>query len=279
MLKVRYFSGGPLALRDLRDKNSDFAVAGMPAIASSRADGMPVLAVGQLSQAAMVSLLLRHDLKDKIKSIAQLKGARVGTNNSTRTARSTSQMLAEYVLARAGVSSSEVQYISTGQNREAQCAALQSKSVDALMGDEPFASEMVRSGEVVLLADLFDPRISSALLGGPFVHAALATREDISANRSQSLRKVQRMFERTLQWITQHSARQILQALSGQPGYDVASVKSSLLVLERNPGMYPAHLAWDTKAVDVTQTFFVQMATEAPEKQLRFSSFLREPLP
>jgi NitT/TauT family transport system substrate-binding protein len=278
-LKLRYFPGGPLAMRDLRDKNSDFAVVGLPAIASARADGMPVLAVGQLSQAAMVSLMLRHDLKGKIKTIAQLKGARIGVNNSTRTARSTSQMLAEYLLDRAGVKSSEVQFLPTGQNREAQGAALQSKSVDALMGDEPFASEMVRSGKVVLLADLFNLHTSAALLGGPFVHAALATREDIYVDHAQSLRKVQRMFERTLQWISQHSAAQVLQALSGQAGYDETSVKLSFPVLERNLGMYPLHLAWDANAVDVTQTFFLRMATDATEKQLKFSSFVRNDPP
>jgi NitT/TauT family transport system substrate-binding protein len=278
-LKLRYFPGGPLAMRDLRDKNCDFAVVGLPAIAAARSDGMPVLAVGQLSQSAMVSLMLRHDLKDKIKTISQLKGARIGVNNSTRTARSTSQMLAEYLLARAGVSISEVQFIATGQNREAQRAALQSKSVDVLMGDEPFASEMVRTGEVVLLADLFNPHTSANLLGGAFVHAALATREDVYTDHAQSLRKVQHMFETTLQWIAQHSAEQVLQALSGQAGYDAASVKSSLPVLERNPGMYPLHLAWDTKAVGVTQTLFLHMATETSEKELQFPSFLREPMP
>jgi ABC-type nitrate/sulfonate/bicarbonate transport system substrate-binding protein len=98
-LKLCHFPGGPLAMRDLRDRNSDFAVVGQPAIASARADRMPVLAVGQLSQAAMVSLMLRHDLKDKIRTIAQLKGLRIGTDNSTRAARSTSQMLTEYLLA------------------------------------------------------------------------------------------------------------------------------------------------------------------------------------
>jgi hypothetical protein len=60
---------------------------------------MPVLAVGQPSQSAMVSLMLRRDLKDKNRTLAQLKGMPIGTNNSTRTARTTSQMLTEYLLA------------------------------------------------------------------------------------------------------------------------------------------------------------------------------------
>jgi NitT/TauT family transport system substrate-binding protein len=279
-LKLRYFPGGPLALRDLRDKNSDFAVVGLPAIASARADGMAVLAVGQLSQTAMVSLMLRHDLKGKIKSIGQLSGARIGVNNSTRTARSTSQMLSEYLLSRAGVNIAAVQFVPTGQNREAQHAALQSKSVDALMGDEPFASEMLGSGEVVLLADLYNPRTSAELLGGPFVHAALATREEVYADHAPSVQKVQHMFERTLQWIAQHSAQQMLEALATQPGYDAAAVKAGLSVLQRNPGMYATHLAWDPKAIETTQAFYLHMASQESEKQLRFASFVRgEPAP
>jgi hypothetical protein len=49
--------------------------------------------------------------------------------------------------------------------------------------------------------------------------------------------------------------------------------------LERNPGMYPQQLAWDAKAVEVTQALYLHLATEAPEKQLRFSSFVREIAP
>ena len=274
-LKLRYFSGGPLAIRDLDNRNSDFAVVGMPAIASARADGITVLAIGQLSQVAMVSLMLRSDLHDRVKTISQLKGMRIGVNTSTRTARSTSQILTEYLLARAGIQSTEVQFIPTGQSREAQRAALQSKTVDAMMGDEPFASEMTRSGQVILLADLYAPRTSSSLLGGPFVHAALSTREDVFTNHPEAVRNVQRMFDRTLQWLAKHSPSEVLEALSSQPGYDAQSISSTLPVLERNPGMYPLHVAWNDKAVAVTERFFLSMAIDGSEKQLRFSDFVR----
>ena len=53
-LKLRYFNGGPLAMRDLMNNNSDFMVIGLPAIAEGRAHGMPVVAIGQLSQSAIV---------------------------------------------------------------------------------------------------------------------------------------------------------------------------------------------------------------------------------
>lgn len=274
-LKLRYFPGGPMAMRDLDNRNSDFAVVGMPAIASARADGMAVLAIGQLSQVAMVSLMLRSDLRDRVKTIAQLKGMRIGMNSSTRTARSTSQMLTEYLLARAGILSTDVQFVPTGQSREAQRAAFQSKTVDAMMGDEPFASEMTRSGHAILLADLYAPRTSASLLGGPFVHAALSTREDVFTNHPETVRSVHRMFDRTLQWLAKHSPSEILEALAKQPGYDPHSINSTLPVLERNPGMYTLRLAWDEQAVAVTERFFLSMASDASEKQLHFSDFVR----
>ncbi|MGB8078781.1 MAG: ABC transporter substrate-binding protein, partial [Gallionella sp.] len=86
-LKLRYVSGGPLAMRDMMDNNSDFLAIGLPAIGAARADDMPVVAIGQLSQTAMYVFMLRSGLKDKVRNIAQLKGRRIGTASGTSTQR------------------------------------------------------------------------------------------------------------------------------------------------------------------------------------------------
>jgi len=274
-LQLRFFSGGPLALRDLNGYNSDFAVVGLPAIATARADKMPLFSIGQLSQSAMVSLMLRRDLKGKVKNVAQLKGRRVGVNTSTRTARSTSQMLTEYLIKRAGIDENDVQIIPTGQTLDAQRSALKSKTVDAVMGDEPFASELVAKNEVSILVDLYDPKISSELLGGPFVHAALTTREDVFKQHPQSVTKVQRMFDRTLQWMGQHSPEEIIAKLSQQPGFDEKNSSALLAVLKLYPKMYPTQSAWDTQAIITTEKFFHSMAKDEAETVLQFSEFIR----
>ena len=79
----------------------------------------PVVAIGQLSQTAMYVFLLRSNLKNKVRSIAQLKGRRIGTSSGTSTQRSMGYMMTEYLIQRAGLKSSDVQFISTGQSREA----------------------------------------------------------------------------------------------------------------------------------------------------------------
>lgn len=275
VLKLRYFSGGPLAMRDMMTYNSDFTVIGLPAIAASRANGMPVVAIGQLSQSAMYVFLLRPDLKDTVHSIAQLKGKRIGTTSSTAKERSMGHMMTEYLLQRAGLKTSDVQYISAGQNRQAQSAALRSATVDALMGDEPFASELVDQGVAVRLADLYLPEKSSELLGGPIVHAALASREDVYDQHPETVRKVQRMFDRTLHWMTTHSALEVVEKLAGQPDFNAANNKTLIDILQRNQGMFPNRLAWDADAVATTERFFHSMANNPQELNLSFAEFVR----
>ncbi|MFZ5524088.1 MAG: ABC transporter substrate-binding protein [Pseudomonadota bacterium] len=274
-LRLRYFSGGPLAMRDMMANNSDFLAIGLPAIAAGRADDMPIVAIGQLSQSAMFVFLLRSELKDQVHSIAQLKGRRIGTSSSTNTQRSMGQMMTEYLIRRAGLKPGEVQFIATGQNRETQRAALVSATVDATMGDEPFASELVAQGAAVRLADLYAPKQSSELLGGVIVHAALATREDVHERHPETVKKVRRMFDHTLQWMSAHSAQEIADKLAGQPGFDAANSKLLADILQRNQGMFPNRADWDAQAVATTENFFHNMATSSNESNLSFADFIR----
>lgn len=274
-LKLRYFPGGPMAMRDLMNNNSDFSVLGLPAIAAARADGEPVVAIGQLSQSPMFVFLLRAKLKNQVRTIAQLKHKRIGTPSSSNQQRSMGKMLTEFLLLRAGLQLNDVQFVSTGLSREAQSAALASATVDALMGDEPFASELVAQGLAIRFVDLYTPKQSSDLLGGSIVRAALATREDVYTQHPETVKKVQRMFDRTLKWLAAHSAQEAAEKLAGQSGFDSPDNKHLVEMLQRYQGLYPNQLAWDAQAVAATERFFHRVAIDSNEKNLLFSDFVR----
>ena len=144
------------------------------------------------------------------------------------------------------------------------------------MGDEPFASELVDQGVAVRLADLYAPKQSSELLGGAIVHAALATREDVYAQHPETVKKVQRMFDLALQWMNTHTAREVVDKLAGQPGFDAANSRQLADILQRNQGMFPNRIAWDAQAVATTERFFHSMASNAKESDLSFAAFVRE---
>jgi NitT/TauT family transport system substrate-binding protein len=223
----------------------------------------------------MYTFLLRADLKGQVHTIAQLKGRRIGVTSSTSRSRSMGHMMVEYLLNRAGVNLDDVQFVSVGQNRETQRAALASGTVDAVMGDEPFASELVAQGGAVKLADLYLPSKSNELLGGPVVHAALATSEEVIARNPETVKKVLRMYDNTLQWIAQHTTQELVEKLSDLPGFIPEQQKLLASILQRNNGMYPKHIAWNRLAVATTEKFFRSTAMTQSEKNLLFSDFVR----
>lgn len=275
-LKLSYVGGGPVALRELNERNCDFISVGLAAIADARFSGNNVVAIGQLSQSAMYVLLLRSGLQKEVKSLAQLKGKRIGTASSTVQNRSMGHMMTEYLLQRSGLSGDDVQFVSVGQNRESQLAAISSGAVDAMMGDEPFSSELVAQGVAIKLADLYFPKTSADLVGGPLVHASLATREGVLRDHPETVRKVVRMYDRTLQWMVQHTAQEIMDKLADQPGFTPEKTRQLVGILYRNRGMYPRQVAWDPLAVETTETFFHETAKSPAEKMLKFSEFIRD---
>jgi NitT/TauT family transport system substrate-binding protein len=143
------------------------------------------------------------------------------------------------------------------------------------MGDEPFATEMVNSGEAAILVNLYNPDQSKKLLGGTFIHASLVTREDVYQQYPTAVKKVQRMFDKTLQWIAAHSVSELIEKLSSQPGFDVSNKEILSTVLKNNPGMSPETIAWQAEAVSTTENFVHAMANNQAELNLIFGSFVK----
>lgn len=271
-LHIRYFGGGPQATQDMLEKNSDFATLGMPALAEQRASGKPVVSIAAVSRVPAYSLLVRSELKGKIKKIADLKGHVIGVKGQTKGGRSTSQMIVEFLLSRNGVAPDNVNFVPAGQSYEDQHAALASGTVDALMGDEPFVSRMKKEGIGFFLADFHDINTVKKLMGGLFLNAQIATREDYLADHPESVEKMVKVIKRTLVWINHHSAQEIVNALNLP---DRAEREALLNVLARYKNMYSPDGAFSNEQVHTTEEFFHQASQDEPNAQaLSFNSFI-----
>ena len=123
---------------------------------------------------------------------------------------------------------------------------------------------------------MYPPKQSRELLGGTVFRATLATREEVYAQRPATVKKVMRMFDRTLQWLTHHSAQEVVARLAGQPGFDSAQSKLLVDILQHNQGMFPNRLTWDAQAVATTERFFHSMAASSMESHLSFADFVRD---
>lgn len=271
-LEVRYFGGGPQAYQDMLEKNSDFSVGGMAALAEQRASGNPVICIAAISRVPAYSLMVRSDLKDKIKKVSDLKGHIIGVKGHTKGGRSTTQMFTEYMLMRSNIPLGSVNFLPAGQYYVDQHAALESGAVDALMGDEPFASRLKNEGVAIVLADFHDLAAVKKLMGGLFMNAQMATREDVIANNPEAVEKMVKVLRNTLIWINKHSAQEISNALNLKNEEDRLSLKSAL---SKYKNMYTPDGTFSDEQVKTAEQFFHQVSQDKPAaRTLQFDSFI-----
>lgn len=195
-LQILHTGGGGVALKNLASRSADFVVAGLPAQMSARTSGGDVVTLAAVNEDPLFVLMVRGDLRNQVQRVADLKGRVLGVNTSTQSAKTTSQQLMELVLRSDGVKPSEVTMISAGQSWDEQSSVLASGTVDAVMGDEPFASRLRDAGQVFFLVHLADREASKNIVGARFLHAALATRSDVLARSPERVERTVRMVRR-----------------------------------------------------------------------------------
>jgi len=233
-LDIRYVGGGPQAYRDMLERNTDFAAGGLAALALQKLSGKPVVGIVPTTRVPAYTLLVRMGLKGRVNAIKDLDGKVVGVKGHVPGGRSTSQLFAEYVIARgAGIKPDAVNYVSVGQNYNNQHAALASGTVDAIMGDEPFASRLVKENVAFVLADYHDLETTREQMGGLFLNGSVATREDVIDSRPELVGKVVRAVARTLAWMDTHSARDMVDALGLQDPMEQSALLDVLKVQKR----------------------------------------------
>ncbi len=257
---LRQVGGGAVALQEMMIRNSDFTVAGLPAAMSLRANGAKVVTLAAVNDLPLFVLMVRSDLRGKVKRVADLKGRTVGVNTSSLNSKTTSQQLAELVLRNAGVPMDGVRIIAAGQSWDEQSSLLKSRAADAIMGDEPFASRLRDEGAVFFLANLADPRTTASIPGAGFLHAALEAREDLVDQEPKKVERMVRILRRTLEWMARHTPEEIVARLEiGDP----VERKYLLANLKTHPRLYSPDGRFSTRQLMETDHFFRATSPDA----------------
>ncbi len=271
-VELLHTGGGAVALQHLVTRNADFAVAGTPAVMSLRANGGDVVVVAPVDDSPLFVLMVRAGLKGKVKRIADLKGMVVGVNTSTHKSKTTSQQLAEMVLASEGVMPNMVRIVPAGQSWEEQSSLMISGAADAVMGDEPFATRLLADGKVFFLANLAEPATAARIAGANFLHAAVATRGDVIRDSPEKVERMTRMLRTTLRWIADHKPEDVLDKL----GVTDAQERASLLqCLRKYPRVFSRDGRFSASQLKETEHFFhTSSAGDAKGKALSIESMI-----
>ncbi len=272
-VRILHVGGGSGALRELNGRNSDFAILALPGIMSQKANGIDVVAIAAVNDRPIWSLMVRADLQEEIRSIADLRGRTIGVTTSSAAIKTVTQQILELLLADAGVALSDVHLLSIGKNWQDQSASIKSGTVDAIMGDEPFASRLEQEGKVFILAHPAVPHLTPKLENLGFLYATLATRPDIIAERPAMVATMIRILQRTLAWIESHSPAE-LAGLLNLP--DPEEEKAIRTCLARYPHIYSSDGRFSSRQLAETQSFFRAAATGPAARALDIESLIND---
>jgi ABC-type nitrate/sulfonate/bicarbonate transport system substrate-binding protein len=272
VLTVRHFGGGPLALKDMIKHNSDFAALGMPALAGVRLVNPDLVSIAALTQAPAYVLMVRQELKGRIQQIADLRGLSIGTHSGSRQGKSTARQIAEYLLLRNRVSLDEVNFVHAGQSLDDYGAALRSGLVDAIVVNEP-AATLLENGQLAWrLADLHDPKVAKAHLGGRFLYTQLAASKDALRRQPDKARRLSAALRNTLRWMAKHDARDIVARLKLPEGEEKRAMERFLTT---HKSIYSSDGAFSAEALRNSEAFFHTVSGDDPAAgRLRYADFV-----
>lgn len=260
-VRVVFAPGGPAALDDMLLNNADFAVVGLPAAMSVRLKEKRVVALAAINDLPLYALLVRQDLKSRVKTIADLKGKTIGLHSNSTASKSTSQQVLELMFRRGGVPAGSYRVVGIGRRWESESLMLKSGMVDAVIADEPHASHMVANKVAFPLVHLGDPQMVRQFSGAGFLRGALIGRSDKVEKEPLKTEVMVRIIKRTLKWVATHTPEEFVAALGISEPEDREKL---IAVLKKYPRQYSRDAAFSAKQLRETEIFFIDSQTGNP---------------
>src|SRR5579863_4784197 len=196
LLRLQFVDGGGVALDELMSANVSFAVLGLPAAMNSAIQDPRIVALAAIHDLPLYTLMVRSDLRGKVKRVEDLKGRTIGVHSSTLATRATSRQLTELVLQNHGVSLDDVRLVADGQSWATISAGIVSGEVDASMCDEPLGEQLAQSKLAFPMFSTGNPEDARSVAGGGFLRGVLISRRDYVAADPATAERMVRIIQR-----------------------------------------------------------------------------------
>lgn len=188
-------------------KEFDFGLFAFVHVPIARLAGSPWKAIAQTHDREIFSLVVRSQLKDRVKTPKDLKGLKIGFTTPGAGAWAFAQIFAK----QAGlVPEKDVELVSLGGDILTHFIALQTGRVDALSAWEPTTTRAIEQGVGYALIPIFDPAVHKQVVGAEKAAAMLlVTREDVIAAKPDLARRMVNAHKKGLDFIRQNGAEAI----------------------------------------------------------------------
>ncbi|GAB4089285.1 type 2 periplasmic-binding domain-containing protein [Hydrogenophaga soli] len=190
------FAGGAKALQAVVGGSADVVSGAFEHTINMQAKGQAMRAFVLQGLAPQIVLGVNPKTMPNFKSIADLKGKKIGVTAPG----SSTNVLVNYVLAKAGLKPSDVSIIGVGAANGA-VAAMRSGQIDAISNLDPVITLLQRSGDLKIVTDTRIVSEAEKVFGGPMPAGCLYAPQPFLDKNPQTAQALTNAMVRANKWI------------------------------------------------------------------------------
>ncbi|MDE2297138.1 MAG: ABC transporter substrate-binding protein [Burkholderiales bacterium] len=207
-LTIADFAGGSRALQALIGGSADVVSGAFEHTISMQVKGQPLRAFVLQGRAPQIVLGINPKTMPGYKSVADLKGKKLGVTAPG----SSTNVLANFVLAKAGLKPGDVAIIGVGAGSGA-VAAMRSGQIDAISNLDPVITLLLRSGDLKIVSDTRVVAESDKIFGGPMPAGCLYATQGFIDKNPATAQALANAIVRADQWIQHAGASEIIKVV------------------------------------------------------------------
>ena len=276
-VEINDFAGGAKSLQALVGGSVDLVTGAYEHTIRMQAKGQDIRAVLELGRFPGIAIGIGKAKAASYKGPADLKGMKIGVTAPG----SSTNMMANFVLAQAGLTPQDASFIGVGSAASA-LAAIRNGQIDAISHLEPVLSMLEKEGDIKVVVDTRTEEGTRALFGGSNPAAVLYIKKDFIDKNPNTVQAATNALYKALQWIAKATPEEIAavvpeEYLLGDKALYILAVKNSKPTYSLN-GIIPAAgmksandmlVKYDEELkgtnVDLTKTFDDRFAKKAAE--------------
>jgi len=202
------FAGGSRALQAMVGGSADIVSGAFEHTINMQVKGQRLRAFVLQGRAPQIVLGVNPKTMPNFKSVAELKGKKLGVTAPG----SSTNVLANFVLGKAGLKPGDVSIIGVGTGNGA-VAAMRSGQIDAISNLDPVITLLARSGDLKIVSDTRVVAEAERVFGGPMPAACLYTLQTFLDKNPQTAQALANAIVRADKWIQGAGPGEIIKAV------------------------------------------------------------------
>lgn len=195
-LTIVDFAGGARALQAVVGGSADVVSGAFEHTVNMQFKGQPMRAFALQGLAPQIVLGVNPKTMPNFKTVADLKGKKIGVTAPG----SSTNVLVNFVLAKAGLKPSDVSIVGVGASNGA-VAAMRSGQIDAMSNLDPVVTLLQRSGDLKIVTDTRIVSEAEKVFGGPMPAGCLYCPQPFIDKNPNTVQAMANAMVRANKWI------------------------------------------------------------------------------